>query len=315
MKRPGAKASGASRRILGSLDRKAVHMPCKTAGKAARLALPPPQKNIMPFLSALFLSLLALCPGCEPPADGGTAKDIASAYVNSHGMEFALIPAGAFIMGADPLLEQASANESPRHSVSISRAFYLGRYEVTQAQWARVMGVNPSKFKGPDYPVDSVSWLEALEFILRLNKEEGHRRYRLPTEAEWEYAARAGASGAYAFGEEEEKLELYAVYEENSGADSLHGGPRPVGSLRPNAWGLYDMHGNVWEWVADRYGRNYYLSSPHQDPPGPGAGTQRLVRGGGWSSPAEQCRAAVRVPHAPDWRHPSLGLRLAMSLE
>jgi formylglycine-generating enzyme required for sulfatase activity len=143
-------------------------------------------------------------------------------------------------------------------------------------------------------------------FIQRLNAKEGHNRYRLPTEAEWEYAARAGTTGAYSFGDDADTLGRYAWYRDNSG-----GKTHPVGQKEPNAWGLYDMHGNVWEWVQDWYGR--YSSSSVTDPVGPSSGSPRVYRGGGWGFVAEYCRSACRLYDAPDFSRNGLGFRLTLS--
>ena len=161
------------------------------------------------------------------------------------GMEFVLIPAGKFMMGSD----SGESNGKPVHEVRISKAFYLGKHEVTQGQWQKVMGNNPSIFKGDAIlPVENVSWEDVQEFIHKLNAKEGDTKYRLPTEAEWEYAARARTATIYSFGNDERQLGEYAWYFPNSG-NKTH----PVGQKKPNAWGLHDMHGNVWEWVQDCY--------------------------------------------------------------
>jgi formylglycine-generating enzyme required for sulfatase activity len=154
-----------------------------------------------------------------------------------------------------------------------------------------------------------VSWLDAQEFIARLNQHEGHARYRLPTEAEWEYAARAGTTTAYSFGDDVRELGQYAWYGEGFASGSTH----PVGQKRPNPWGLHDMHGNVWEWVQDWYGSNYYANSPGTDPIGPASGTQRVVRGGSWHQTASSWRSAFRRPYAPDYRGISIGFRVLMT--
>ena len=168
---------------------------------------------------------------------------------NSIGMEFVLIPAGTFQMGSN----DSSDDEKPVHTVRLSRSFYLGKYAVTQARWEAVMGHNPSRFKGDsNRPVEQVSWDDVQEFIRRLNTKESGARYRLPTEAEWEYAARAGSTTAYSFGDGVGQLGQYAWCDGNAG-NTTH----PVGQLQPNAWGLYDMYGNVGEWVQDRYGSVY----------------------------------------------------------
>jgi len=192
---------------------------------------------------------------------------------------------GSFIMGSHLSLEEVARryggganwhanwykDEQPPHPVEITRPFYLQTTEVSQAQWKRIMGNNPSRFEdcGDDCPVEKVSWNDAQKFIEELNQMEGINKYRLPTEAEWEYACRAKTETAYSFGDEVDKLGEYARYGDNSG-----GKTKPVGKKKPNAWGLYDMHGNVWEWVQDRYGD--YPTGPIPDPKGPDKGEYRV---------------------------------------
>lgn len=256
---------------------------------------------------------------------------VQSTFVDSVGIEFVLIPAGEFILGS---AEDVSTRDV--HPVTISRPFYLGKYEVTQAQWMAVMGRNPSKFKGRtggvgqlddyvatmgnspikftghlDKPVERISWEDAQAFIRTLNAKEGMDRYRLPTEAEWEYAARAGTTTAYGFGDDEKQLGHYAWYEGNA-----QGETHPVGRLQPNAWGLYDMLGNVWEWCQDWYDRDGYASAAVVDPVGPGAGRFRVYRGCGWhrgTSPL-YCQVANRHGAQPTFSHASIGFRLAMTV-
>jgi formylglycine-generating enzyme required for sulfatase activity len=220
-------------------------------------------------------------------------------WSNSIGMEFVLIPAGTFPMGA----ERGAADERPVHQVTISQPFYLGRYPVTQTQWTAIMQTNPSGCQGEPHPVENVSWEDIQQFIHRLNAKEGGRPYRLPTEAEWEYAARAGSTTAYGFGHEARQLHEYAWYKANSG-----GKTHPVGQLKPNAWGLYDMQGNVWEWVQDWYG--LYAAGAILDPQGPQSGSARVRRGGSWSTGVESCRIAKRDGIAPGRLLTSLGFRL-----
>jgi formylglycine-generating enzyme required for sulfatase activity len=245
----------------------------------------------------LFLSVLlwlALVPESAAP-QAPPAKTV----VNSIGMEFVLIPAGTFMMGS----EKGEADERPVHRVTISQPFYLGKYEVTQAQWQAVMGRNPSLFQGDaTLPVEQVWWDEVQEFLRKLNAMEGGNKYRLPTEAEWEYAARAGSSTEYSFGDATSQLGDYAWYRANSG-----GKTHPVGQLKPNAWGLYDIHGNVMEWVQDWYGR--YPAEPVTDPQGPPSGTHRMRRGGAWNSVAAVCRSANRYS-VPGFRDDFLGVRV-----
>ncbi|MDR3221636.1 MAG: formylglycine-generating enzyme family protein [Candidatus Accumulibacter sp.] len=228
-------------------------------------------------------------------------------HTNSIGMEFIQSPAGSFMMGADNNLEDANDDETPQHQVTLSESFYLGKYEVTQAQWEAVMGGNPSKFKGRSNPVETVSWDDVQVFIERLNAKEGTSKYRLPTEAEWEYAARAGTTSAWSFGDDAASAGQYAWYKNNSGQQT-----HPAGQKQPNPWDLYDMHGNVWEWVQDWYGNKYYAKSPSADPKGPSIGVGRALRGGSWGDSAKYLRSA-RYGNMPDTRDEFNGFRLALS--
>jgi formylglycine-generating enzyme required for sulfatase activity len=227
--------------------------------------------------------------------------DFPPRLINSIGMEFVPIPAGEFLMGSN----DGDDDERPVHTVQIGRPFYLGKYAVTQAQWEAVMGNNPSHFTGqPNRPVEQVSWDDVQAFIGKLNNKEGGTKYRLPTEAEWEYAARAGSTTAYSFGDDPGQLGEYAWYTDNSGGQT-----HPVGQRQPNAWGLYDMHGNVWEWVQDWYGT--YAAEPVTDPQGPSSGSNRVVRGGSWYNDARFCRSACRSYAPPGHRRGVvLGFRL-----
>ena len=225
------------------------------------------------------------------------------------GMEFVGIPPGEFLMGSTS--RHADDDEKPVTQVRISQGFYLGKYEVTQDQWQAVMGDNPSDFSGCGRcPVEKVSWEDAQVFIGRLNARSGGERYRLPTEAEWEYAARAGTTtGTYA-GDVTEPLgndpvvNGIAWYDENSG-----GRTHPAGQKAPNGFGLYDMLGNVYEWVGDWKGD--YPGGAVTDPAGPGSGSERVFRGGGWASfNGWGCRSTGRPGISPGDRNPILGFRL-----
>jgi formylglycine-generating enzyme required for sulfatase activity len=223
-----------------------------------------------------------------------------SEFTNSLGMPFRLIPAGKFLMG----------DSGSQHEVILTRPFYMGMYPVTQGEYERVIGRNPSHFKGDRHPVECVSWEDAMAYIERLNSisEEKSlgRRYRLPTESEWEYACRAGSTSAYCFGEEESLLGDYAWYGSNSGSKT-----HPVGEKRPNAWGLHDMHGNVWEWCSDWYGDSPGVTVT--DPVGPKDGSDRGLRGGCWLYDAACCRSSFRLWLDPSGRSSDLGFRLALS--
>jgi formylglycine-generating enzyme required for sulfatase activity len=234
-----------------------------------------------------------------------TAEEV----VNSIGMRLVRIPAGEFLMGSSEGTADADADERPQHRVRISRPFLLGCYEVTQAEYQRVMGANPSWFSAQGggreqvagketsrYPVDMVSWDDAVEFCRRLSdlpdEHSAGRTYRLPTEAEWEYACRAGSQGPFSSGDAITSREANIA-----GGRTLtpeEGISMPVGSFRSNAFGLYDMHGNVWEWCNDWYAFGYYQASPHIDPAGPESGTGHVVRGGDWHFGSRAARSANR---------------------
>ena len=227
----------------------------------------------------------------------------------ANGVSFQMVEVrgGTFTMGATS--EQASDafdDEKPAHSVTLS-SYYIGKTEVTQELWQAVMGNNPSRFKGNRKPVECVSWDDCQTFISKLNSLTG-KKFRLPTEAEWEFAARGGIksqgykySGSNTLGD-------VAWYEENSG-DTTH----DVGTKSPNELGLYDMNGNVWEWCSDWYGDKYYSSSPSNHPTGPSSGAYRVLRGGSWYSIANLCRSSDRGGSTPVDRGDNMGLRLCLS--
>ncbi|MDR3154441.1 MAG: formylglycine-generating enzyme family protein [Deltaproteobacteria bacterium] len=222
-------------------------------------------------------------------------------------MRFALVPAGSFVMGSDAGRPFSFRDEHPPHQVTISRPFYLGVLEVTQEQWGRVMGFNPSGTVLPGGPVESVSAAEALEFVEAFNRFEETARYRLPTEAEWEYAARGGSDTDYFFGQGPEQVGEYAWHKGNSDG-KLH----PAGLLRPNPLGLHDIIGNVYEWTADSYGEYYYEVSPILDPQGPaGSGELRSVRGCAFDAEYFNCRSADRGSLSSDEKRPNQGFRIA----
>lgn len=219
----------------------------------------------------------------------------AADFTNDLGIEFVKIKSGCFMMGRDPNFEDGSNDELPRHRVCIENDFYMGKYEVTQSEWVEIMGSNPSEFKGRSNPVEKVSWHDAQAFIKRLNQRDSRNQYRLPTEAEWEYAYRAGTKSTYYWGDDKSPIGQYAWYRGNSGKRT-----HPVGQLQANAWGLHDMAGNVLEWVEDCTHSNYsgaptdgsaWTSSSYRSDDG----TQsRVLRGGSWNDNSSSCRAAVR---------------------
>ncbi|MGQ4809267.1 Hercynine oxygenase [Candidatus Entotheonellaceae bacterium PAL068K] len=250
-----------------------------------------PQGHFAPAARLLLSRLQRSDPSAGPPT-----------LTDRWGIEFMRLPAGAFMMGS----ENGYEDEQPVHWVQISQPFYLGKYEVTQGQWEAVTGSNPSHFTGnPNRPVERVSWHDVQAFIKHLNTIEGREIYRLPTEAEWEYAARAGTTTDYHFGNDRSQLGKYAWYSKTSGYET-----HPVGQLQPNAWGLHDMHGNVWEWVQDRYDASYYEQSPARDPRGPSGGSARVLRGGSWRHRPALVRSANRGGDPPAYRDADLGFRL-----
>ena len=234
---------------------------------------------------------------------------------NSVDMRLRLIPAGEFMMGSPEDEKQRDPDEGPVHRVCITKPFYLGVYEVTQEQYKEVMGNNPSRFKGKKRPVDGVSWNDAVKFCKKLSAKED-RTYRLPTEAEWEYACRAGTTTSFAFGQT-----LSSRTDANCHLDGTSGGSEKdpdlnktasVGSYRPNPWGLYDMHGNLYELCQDRYEKDYYESSPTDNPTGPTSGSNRVLRGGSWRDFPAYCRSANRYKGSPNVGDFYLGFRVVL---
>ncbi len=227
---------------------------------------------------------------------------------SSTGMEFELIPAGTLLMGS-PLGENGRCtDEGPAHVVRIENSFYLGKYPITQKQWEKIMENNPSNFRNEDLPVESVSWNEVQEFVRELNEKESTEKYRLPSEAEWEYACRAGKHKKYFFGDDESKLNEYSWYRDNSGCQ-IH----PVGQKKPNPFDLYDMYGNVDEWVQDFWHKNYINSPDDARAWEDGDSLIRVCRGGGCNTDASGCRSASRSGRRPTFNH-NMGFRLLKEL-
>jgi formylglycine-generating enzyme required for sulfatase activity/outer membrane protein assembly factor BamB len=284
----------------------------------------------------LLCLLLAVAAAWRAPGtlENGPGRDaLPPAVTNSLGMRLVLVRPGTFLMGSPDSDPDAGADERPRHRVRITRPYYLGAYEVTQEEYRRVMGTNPSFFSptGPGrdrvagldtsrFPAEQVRWVDAVEFCRRLSRlpaeRQARRVYRLPTEAEWEYACRAGTDTPFAFG-----TSLSSRQANFNGNYPQGGAPRGpflarttrVGSYAPNAWGFYDMHGNVWEWCADWYGRAYYRDSPADDPAGPPSGAVRVIRGGEWYGDGRDCRSAFRYADLPAGVFYVLGFRVAMT--
>jgi formylglycine-generating enzyme len=230
------------------------------------------------------------------------------------GLRFVLVPAGRFQMGSSAAEPGHRADEI-LHSVTLTRPFYMSTTEVTQEQWLAIMGDRPSHFRGAGLPVESVTWFEVQEFLRRLSAADGEH-FRLPTEAEWEYACRAGSTGPYSFGKQISTGD--ANYDgrypmPGQAAGQYRGTPTPVASFPPNAWGLYDMHGNVWEWCADEYCP--YPSSAVSDPVGACGSPYRVIRGGSWYFGADSTRSALRYTHEPRLRGFSIGFRVVREIE
>jgi len=264
--------------------------------------------------AALLVSgALALFPGCErrnpdQPAKTPTAQAKESPIPTPTGTDpkpqIVQISSGRFMMGDKNEIDAAP------HEVVVN-AFAIDKYLVTQEQYQKVMGANPSRWKGEKNPVEQVRWSDAVKFCNKRSELEGLQPcydlktwacnfeangYRLPTEAEWEYACRAGATTAYFFGDTPSKLGDYAWFAKNAG-----GHPRPVGQKQPNSWGLYDMCGNVWEWCNDFYNVDYYKETPRDNPRGPSTGENKVVRGGAWRVSAESCRSGYRYNESPGY--------------
>ncbi len=272
------------------------------------------------FVAALLLpgllAILAACgrdaPGTDtpaadsrrPPPAPASQTTLASQTSTNAGPEMVHLSAGRFLMG------DRTQVDAPPHEVEVS-AFDIDQYLVTQVEYERVMGENPSRWKSTTNPVEQIRWSDAVRYCNRRSEREGRQPaydlqtwtcnfeadgYRLPTEAEWEYACRAGTTTAYFFGDEVDRLRGYAWFDKNSG-----GRPRPVGQKQPNPWGLFDICGNVWEWCNDFYDVDYYKTSPNRDPRGPDSGRTKVVRGGAWRFSAEHCRSGYRHNENPGY--------------
>ncbi len=271
------------------------------------------QIPIVAMMLLAALGSLAVATAAEPTeADSKTKsppKEVTVDLSKGVKLEMVLIPAGEFLMGSPDSDKDTFPFDKPQHRVRISKPFYLGKYLVTQEQWAAVMGNNPSEFKGPKNPVETVSWDDCQEFLGKLNTKSvaGGGKFQLPSEAQWEYACRAGSKTRYCFGDDETRLGEYAWYDKNSGYTT-----HPVGEKKPNAWGLYDMHGNVWEWCQDWLKDGYYTESQVDDPTGAATSSSRVHRGGSWFDPAWYCRSASRSKLLPGHGSLYLGLRVSL---
>jgi formylglycine-generating enzyme required for sulfatase activity len=280
-----------------------------------------------------FVALLPLCAALAiPPGPGRSApaRVVRKPATNSIGMELALVPAGVFTMGSPPQEHLQFDQEGPQHQVAITRTFLMSVHPVTQAEYTKIMGTNPSwfsptgggkdKVKGLDtsnFPVERVSWHDARAFCAKLSAREAEikagRKYRLPTEAEWERACRAGTTTPYSFGTSlSSKQANFNGLRPHGGAATgpYLGRTCKVGSYLPNAWRLHDMHGNVWQWCQDWYKADYYTHSPKEDPQGPNSGPGRVLRGGAWDYNGWNCRSACRIFGYPAGRDYNSGFRV-----
>jgi sulfatase modifying factor 1 len=249
---------------------------------------------------AIFLSLL----GCQKNNQTGSSARLPPTITTKGGLEMVLIPAGSF----QRVSRGGKEDEKVVHTVTVD-AFLMDKYEITQAEFDKLQLPNPSHFKGANLPVEQVTWVQAAVYCNARSKAEGLKPcynedtaacdfeadgYRLPTEAEWEYACRAGNDSDYGFGSDIRKLGDYARFADNSGKKT-----HPVGEKKPNAWGLFDMHGNVAEWCNDVYDKDYYRTSPGENPRGPADGKEYVLRGGSWKSAAETLRSSSRLAESP----------------
>lgn len=260
-------------------------------------------KRILGVFSMLFLVTISFASAAGAAATSAAAKS--SITDQFTGMEFVFVKGGCFQMGDG--FGDGGSDEQPVHEVCVDD-FYLGKYEVTLGEWEKVMHKNPSSRKecGPDCPAESISWYSIQEFIGRL-KSAGGQQYRLPTEAEWEYAARSGGKKEKWAGTSEEKLLVdFALFNKDGGASK----PEKKGLKKPNGLGLFDMTGNVAEWCQDFYGEAYYAASPKDNPTGPVAGERRVLRGGGHVDPAKNSRTTTRLNDEPHMTDFSYGFRL-----
>ncbi len=276
----------------------------------------------MPKRMGLAILAIVLAVGCGPKtmrsAEGdakrgatqskpqaGPDRELTLDLGNGVKLELVLVPAGKFMMGS-PEKEAKRDSDETRHEVTIRQPFYMGKYLVTQEQFEKVMGANHSKFKGAKNPVNNVAWDDAQDFCRKLSTTSG-KTAQLPTEAQWEYACRAGSTTVYCFGDSDDLLADYAWYGDNSKSTA-----HAVGEKKPNAWGLYDMHGSLLEWCQDWYSENYYSESPKVDPQGPAKGGSRVLRGGCWYVSTWDCRSAYRYWGWPGNREGYNGFRVVV---
>ena len=290
--------------------------------------------SVLTLAVGLSLGMASQTWSAAPSSQAGNAsatqpaRELTLGLGNKVTMKLVWIPAGKFMMGSSKD-EQEAANrnpkaqgsadydftqEGPQHEVTISKAFYLGVYDVTQEQYEQVMGKNPSHFRGAQNPVEMVSWADAVELCQKVSAKTG-KTVRLPTEAEWEYACRAGTNTPFHTGEtiSTDQANYDGNYVYGTGVKGEYRQTTtPGATFKPNALGLYDMHGNVWEWCADWSDATYYANSPTADPTGPADGKLRVLRGGSWYNSPRFCRSAIRGRIGPGTRHGSIGFRVVV---
>lgn len=271
------------------------------------------------FVTAFF----AIAKENKPKASADDAPKVAAAQAektidlgNEVSLTLVLVPAGEFDMGS-PMSELKRDDDEAQHHIKLTKPFYMGKFEVTQLQFRVIMEQNPSKFGGDKLPVDNINWYEACRFLKKLSEKTGVK-FRLPTEAEWEYACRAGTTTAFNTGttidSDLANYEAEEVYADGITGTSLDS-TCEVGKFKPNAFGLYDMHGNVWEWCSDYYDENYYKVTPLSDPKGPQKGDGKVLRGGAWNEPPAKCRSADRNHRGEKANQPVIGFRVVMDVE
>lgn len=289
---------------------------CRVVPRMQELPSPPPTTRapgaLNTITNSIGMKLVLIGPQEVMMGPADWDKDADSREHRRPRGKIALVAPAEFLMGSPNSAQWSHSSEQPQHRVRITNPFYVGATEVTQGQYEQVMGENPSRYKGdPQWPVESVCWEDAVEFCRRLSKKED-RTYRLPTEAEWEYVCRAGSTTTWCFGDSESQLDEYAWFRDNSKV-GRRGRTHPVGQKKPNAWGLYDMHGNVQEWCSDWYGKEYYYTqAAGTDPQGPDSGEYRIFRGGDYSSGAKDTRSAVRKYEVPVATFYDLGFRVVL---
>jgi len=286
----------------GAVERKDVNKAVSVAAAAERI-----DPDAWKWVSTLPPAMIAALPAARIAELPQAAFAVLPPIRNSIGIELKLLPHGTFTMG-----DAGGSDSWPHHPVTLSRPFYMSVYEVTNAQWKQVMGRSPSSNQDDAHPAEQVTWVEAVEFCRKLSalpeERKAGRNYRLPTEAEWEYACRAGTTAHYSYSlnDDMSRLGEHAWYSDNSGGHS-----HPVGQKKPNPWGLYDMHGNVSEWCQDWYGE--YRQDSVTDPEGPSTSRYRVHRGGGWSKSDWDCGSPKRDSSKPDYNFFTIGFRLALS--